>query len=356
MLKELLYKEIVATQLPEQALLEQILLRAEGIARVQVICEVPWEQTAIPVYCLEMGSQAEDAPVVGFVGGVHGVERIGSQVLLALLSGLVGRYRWDDVLRHQLERVKLIFVPILNPTGMLQQTRANRNGVDLMRNAPLDAVGKVPFLLGGQRMASWLPWYRGKRNQAMQQEAQALVGVFDNALAKAPFCMTLDCHSGYGHVDRIWFPYAYTNEPFPQLAEVYALKSVFDSSHPHHGYYQFEPQSLAYTTHGDLWDYLHQRNQQQNTNTFLPLTLEMGSWLWVKKNPRQLFSPLGMFNPMLPHRTERVLRRHAVFFDFLIRAAISWQTWLPAGDERARCAREAIRMWYAQSFALSMKN
>ena len=23
---------------------------------------------------------------------------------------------------------------------------------------------------------------------------------------------------------------------------------------------------------------------------FLPLTLEMGSWIWVKKNPRQLFS------------------------------------------------------------------
>ncbi|HET8708441.1 MAG TPA: DUF2817 domain-containing protein [Pseudomonadales bacterium] len=356
MLKELLYKEIVATQLPEQALLEQIISRAGSVARTKVICEVPWEQTAIPVYCLEIGSEAADAPVVGFVGGVHGVERIGSQVLLALLSGLVERYYWDDVLRHQLERVKLIFIPLLNPTGMLKQTRANYNNVDLMRNAPIDAIGKVPFLLGGQRFASWLPWYRGKRNQPMQIEAQAMMQVMDEALKRSPFCMTLDCHSGYGHVDRIWFPYAFTNEPFPQLAEVFALKSVFDASHPHHGYYQFEPQSLAYSTHGDLWDYLHMQHQQQRSNVFLPLTLEMGSWLWVKKNPKQLFSALGMFNPILPHRTERVLRRHVVFFDFLIRAAISWQTWLPKGDERERCAREAIRLWYAQSFALSIKN
>jgi hypothetical protein len=25
-------------------------------------------------------------------------------------------------------------------------------------------------------------------------------------------------------------------------------------------------------------------------NLFLPMTLELGSWLWIKKNPRQLFS------------------------------------------------------------------
>ena len=38
--------------------------------------------------------------------------------------------------------------------------------------------------------------------------------------------------------------------------------------------------------------------------------MEMGSWTWVKKNPRQFFSLLGIFNPLIQHRQLRVLRRH----------------------------------------------
>ncbi|CAH2929990.1 MAG: FIG011155: Zinc carboxypeptidase-related protein [uncultured Paraburkholderia sp.] len=49
------------------------------------------------------------------------------------------------------------------------------------------------------------------------------------------------------------------------------------------------------------------------------MTLELGSWLWIKKNPRQLFSRQGFFNPVKAHRTARVLRRHANLLDFLAR-------------------------------------
>lgn len=34
------------------------------------------------------------------------------------------------------------------------------------------------------------------------------------------------------------------------------------------------------------------------------------------KNPRQLFSRHGMFNPIKAHRIKRVLRRHADLLDF----------------------------------------
>jgi hypothetical protein len=81
-------------------------------------------------------------------------------------------------------------------------------------------------------------------------------------------------------------------------------------------------------------------------SVFLPLTLEMGSWLWVKKNPRQLFSRDGIFNPLIAHRQQRVLRRHLPLLDFTFRAAASSARWLPGGDEQERHRAAAQARWY----------
>ena len=89
-----------------------------------------------------------------------------------------------------------------------------------------------------------------------------------------------------------------------------------------------EPQSLQYTTHGDLWNYLFLESTKESTgHTLLPVTLEMGSWIWIKKNPRQLFSSLGIFNPVKPHRLQRTLRRHHALLDFMLRAVASHENW-----------------------------
>ena len=69
-----------------------------------------------------------------------------------------------------------------------------------------------------------------------------------------------------------------------------------------HHRYVIEPQSRQYLAHGDLWDHLYLRSRERPERVFLPLTLEMGSWIWVKKNPRQLFSRQGIFNPLVQHR------------------------------------------------------
>ena len=90
---------------------------------------------------------------------------------------------------------------------------------------------------------------------------------------------------------------------------MHALKALFDQSNGHHRYI-FEPQSRQCLAHGDLWDHLCRRAEANVERTFLPLTLEMGSWRWVKKNPRQLFSRHGIFNPLIDHRQQRVLRRY----------------------------------------------
>jgi hypothetical protein len=72
----------------------------------------------------------------------------------------------------------------------------------------------------------------------------------------------------------------------------------------------------------------------------------MGSWLWVKKNPRQLFSRHGIFNPLIVHRQQRVLRQHQSLLDFLSRAACGRALWLPHPQVRASMHASALEEWY----------
>ena len=293
-----------------------------------------------------LGNPSLDVPAVGFFAGVHGLERIGVGVLLTYLRSLVERLTWDVTLQHQLEQVRLVFMPLVNPGGMLRGTRANPRGVDLMRNAPVDAEDPVPWLIGGHRISAALPWYRGKAGAAMEVESLALCETVERELLSRPFSIALDCHSGFGAIDRIWFPRAHTRRPIEHLAEVHALDGIFAASHAHHRY-RVEPQSRQYLAHGDLWDHLYERGRAGPPGrVFLPLTLEMGSWLWIKKNPRQLFSRQGIFNPLIEHREHRVLRHHLPWLDFLTRAAASYQRWLPHGSRRDDHHRIAVDRWY----------
>jgi len=331
---------------PELDLVLKLIQRGGSALRSEVICEVDYRGERLPVHCLELGSTSPDAPAVGFFGGVHGVERIGAQVLLAYLQSLIERLHWDDTLAQMLQNLRLVFVPLVNPGGVLARTRCNPAGVDLMRNAPVNAERRPPFLLGGQRLSPALPWYRGAANAPMQPEAQALCRVVEERLLPHRFALTLDCHSGFGTRDRIWFPYAHTLKPIVCLAEIYALRTMFRSTHPYHSIYTIEPQARHYTTHGDLWDYLHLRSLQQPEQMFVPLTLELGSWLWVKKSPSQIFNLLGMFNPVAPHRHQRTLRQHLTFLDFLVRAAASHERWRPPQQARQALHEAAVAYWY----------
>jgi hypothetical protein len=116
----------------------------------------------------------------------------------------------------------------------------------------------------------------------MEAENIALVRTVQQELLSRQFSIAIDCHSGFGLRDRVWFPHAHSVHPIPHLADILSLEELFQQTHPNHRYL-FEPQSLQYRTHGDIWDYLYLQSQEQPGKTFLPLTLEMGSWLWVKK-------------------------------------------------------------------------
>lgn len=326
--------------------LEHVIAVAGDKVEARVAARVVADGRSLPVYAVALGN-ADAASAVGFFGGVHGLERIGAQVVITWLHSLVTRLSWDVSLQTLLEQVRIVFMPVVNPGGMLRGTRANIHGVDLMRNAPVSAEEPVPFLIGGQRISAGLPWYRGDPGSALQVESAALCEVVERELLGRRFSLALDCHSGFGLRDRIWFPFAHRRSPIGHLAQLHALHEIFRQSHRHHQYV-FEPQSRQYLAHGDLWDHLYLRACAGIGTVFLPLTLEMGSWLWVKKNPRQMFSRHGIFNPLIAHRQDRVLRRHLPLLDFAMRAAASAPLWLPAGiDSQEVHRRAALARWYA---------
>jgi hypothetical protein len=335
----------VISTLPELIELERIIEDGSAHLDVRRVCEVDADDRRFPVYALSLGNPSREVPAVGFFGGIHGLERIGTQIVLVFLESLLARLRWDSVLHRQLESVRLVFMPLVNPVGMLRGTRCNGGGVDLMRNAPVEARERAPFLLGGQRISNALPWFRGRLGAPMEAESQAVCSVVTDELLSRDFSIALDCHSGFGLRDRIWFPFAHTVKPIHHLPEVHVLQDLFNQTYPHHNYV-FEPQSRQYLAHGDLWDHLYLQSSAAEQRVFLPFTLEMGSWLWVKKSPRQMLSRRGFFNPLPIHRLQRVLRRHLLWLDFLTRAGAGCRLWLPHDAERVAHHEQAIARWY----------
>jgi len=329
--------------------LEDLIGGLEPYAEIEVLDTVLHRGQNYPLYAISLGSSRSDAPVLAFFGGVHGLEKIGTEVICAYLQTVIELLRWDRELNARLELIRLVFFPMVNPVGVLRGTRCNGNGVDLMRNSPVRCAGDRN-IYSGHRLSPSLPWYQGDP-QCMETEAMALCLLVRRWLSDSPLIITLDIHSGFGVHDRLWFPYAYCKQPYPGIAEAYAFKLLFDRSYPHH-FYKIEPISKQYVIDGDLWDYLYQEFRQNllgEERHFLPLTLEMGSWLWLRKNPKHLFKRHGLFHPVLPHRKQRILRRHLVLFDFLQRCLLNPQSWACLDlDHQQDYYRQAARFWYGQ--------
>lgn len=336
------------SSLPEIRQIESRILELGSKVRSEIIAYSEKDDLRMPIHKITFGSQDPTAPVLGFVGGVHGLERIGAQVCLSLFSSVAELSQWDRSFQRTLQDIRIFFIPTVNPVGIYRKTRSNPRGVDLMRNAPIDADNPNKYL-GGHRISPKLPWFRGLEGAPMEIESQALVDAVQKEIQGSRMAITLDIHSGFGLKDRLWFPYAKSVKPFPDLPLMYSLNSLLEKTYPHH-FYKVEPQAQNYTTHGDLWDYLYEQHRTQGASDkkYLPLCLEMGSWLWVKKNPWQLFRPEGPFNPMIGHRHERTLRRHNTLMEFLIRAVDSSDSWANFNPQQSQIFdMQARERWYA---------
>jgi len=321
--------------------------KVSAIGSVHELTRIHHKKKSFPILAAELGSKDIEAPCLFIVGGVHGLERIGTCLATSVLETVVELLSWDSSFKERLEKTRLIFLPLVNPVGMYLRSRSNGNGVDLMRNAPVYSQESPQWLYGGHRISPKLPFFRGFLADDIQEENRALFDFFQNRVFPSKKAIALDLHSGFGGKDRIWFPYAKSKIPFPYFVEAFALRELMNLSYPHN-FYSVEPQSMQYTTHGDLWDFLfdYHFDNKKGEHFFMPLTLEMGSWKWVKKNPKQLLKLLGVFNPVLPHRRARVLRDHKGIFDFLHRALLS-SDWIELDkDKRDLYRYEALNLWF----------
>jgi hypothetical protein len=327
--------------------LERLIEQFGNRAQCEVIERIPYRGHQFPIHCLTLGSNQPEAPTLAFFGGVHGLEKIGAEVILSFMQTISYLLDWDEEFAERLQKSRLVFVPLVNPVGVYRRTRANGNGVDLMRNAPVEAENTTK-LYSGHRLGPFLPWYRGDGGE-METEAQALCRVVEKQLFGSRLSIAVDLHSGFGLQDRLWFPYASRKTPFAYLAEMFALKENFDRCYPYH-IYKIEPTCSEYLIHGDLWDYLFDRfiGQAPADHLFLPLTLEMGSWLWLRKSPLHLFSRWGLFHPILPHRQQRIYRRHFLLFDFLHRSLLFPSAWVQLNEQQKhQKTQKASELWYA---------
>lgn len=321
--------------------------RAKALGDVVEHGQVSHGDHTFPIISFQFGTKDKKAPTLVFVAGVHGLEKIGTQILTAYLESFVQLLSWDYGLQESLKKSRIVFYPIVNPVGMYLNQRSNGQGIDLMRNGFQDASDPVPPLMGGHRLSPLIPWYRGKVGEGLQIEAELLCELMREFYENQSPTIALDVHSGFGLKDSLWFPYAGNSQYFPEASRILAMKKLLDRSFGHHTY-SVEPQHVSYKTHGDLWDHmLNDAEKLSNRAPFIPLTLEMGSWTWVRKNPRQVFSRLGLFNPILPHRIKRAERRHFILFNFLVKIIASPEVWAHLPTTRLRSLeKQARKTWY----------
>lgn len=339
------HKGQLKTYVPEYLELDKLIVHNADLIKVEQLGHIPIRSIQLPIPLLTLGNPASSQTTLLVTASIHGVERIGTQALLAWLQSIVQRYRWDTLWRSQFEsEVAIVILPMVNPAGMYLNQRANGNGVDINRHAPIEAEDPVPFLLGGQRVSPRLPWYRGKKNGSVETEFLILKDVIKKVTQRNKPVLALDIHSGFGFRNQLWIPYAFRRQPISDIPLYMALKILWERNYPNHNYV-FEPQSNAYLSHGDVWDYFH-RECQKDGKLLLPITLEMGSWNWVKKRPIQILSFSGLFHPTVPHRHARVLRQHLGLMDFLLAATRNFDQWKPQGDQWYAMEQVALSMWY----------
>src|SRR5690606_21150075 len=94
--------KIINKLLPEFNEIELFAKDNPDLIRIRKLASIQDNFSEFPIYGLEIGTSDRTVPTLGFVGGCHGLEKIGTQVLLSYLYTLKQRLRWDKDLRLEL--------------------------------------------------------------------------------------------------------------------------------------------------------------------------------------------------------------------------------------------------------------
>ncbi len=178
-----------------------------------------------PIHALKIGTEKgiKEHPV-GIVAGVHGLETIGILILLDFLEYILHPDSTGYLPELKKDKLGIIVLPILNPGGVALKQRSNPAGVDLMRNSGIEAVKPIPFF-GGQKISKRLPYFRGN---GLEPESRALIRLVHESFfeVKDAILPILDLHSGFGTIDNVWWPYAYTKYSCPDTSCIKTSKNI----------------------------------------------------------------------------------------------------------------------------------
>ena len=181
------------------------------IARALVIGETVEGR---PIHALRLSADPEVEsvePEARIIGGIHGNECMGAEVVLTTVTWLVDGYlEADPFAKRLIDGAEITFVPLLNPDGYMAKwaTRANADGVDLNRNLHFAWVGSGAFPFS-------------------EPETQALKQLSD----ESAFNLGISYHTVSHYVNGPW---NYTPHHPPDAAliqtmgEAYAADSDFD--------------------------------------------------------------------------------------------------------------------------------
>lgn len=331
-----LYSSCIMATFAELQDLTKLIAETKNVKKtpivVQKLVEIDLRKNSdtksVPLYSISYGNQDPSAPCLIVTAGVHGLERVGSHVCIQHLIPFTKQLDWNLQLQELLKKVRLSVIPIVNPGGMFLGLRSNPSGVDIMRNADIESQEKGLPLISGHRLGPWLPWFRGIQGASIEIETKLLFETVQKNIELSEFAISLDIHSGFGLKDRIWYPWSNSKEKIPDQKTIDQFEILFKQAHPYH-FYQVESQTESYVIQGDPWDWLyawHLKNRKPG-QVYLPLTLELGSWTWIRKNLGQFFRRDGIYNPIIPHRYNRIMRRHRPLIDFLLHLVANHKEW-----------------------------
>jgi hypothetical protein len=91
-----------------------------------------------PLFYLKISKNArveEDEPNIMLLGGTHGDEFIGVEVVLGIMDGLVKGYGLDPRLTRLVDSEAVYIMPVVNPDGFVRGRR-HANGIDPNRDYP----------------------------------------------------------------------------------------------------------------------------------------------------------------------------------------------------------------------------
>ncbi|MBN1114608.1 MAG: alpha/beta fold hydrolase [Oligoflexia bacterium] len=259
----------------------------------------------------------KELPTVALFACFHGVEWIGSSVLINFINHFLNAMEWDEGLRELVRHINLCGIPIVNPVGRIENTRTNGNNIDLMRNSPVSS-GNSSFMLGGQEISPMLPWYMG---ESLQPENKVTIDFLDKYVFPSDFKITMDIHSGFVNRSRIWIPYASGKKLPPKEEELFnKTKNHLDKIYRYH-LYEYEKQTDVYRTHGDFWDYNLDRHAQGGRGIYLPFTLEISSLQWSLRSFLIHWKFENLFNPLKENERNSEYIKHLHLMYFLLNLA-----------------------------------